>query len=189
MKLGPLVAVLAVGLALVPAVHGLSRSGAPPVPKPRLLQRVYVNMPSLPRARLVDLATDVVVARVLEKRPVFPAEGMAYTEFDLDVYWSLKASTDDRVTIRVAGAEEVDRHVIVDRAPAFATGEEAVLCLWRDEATGTYSILGLDLGTFRIAPDTLDRASVFGLETAGVELFDFLQVLNDEWAATSASRR
>ena len=114
---------------------------------------IYVEIPELPLDALVLAASNVIYGKVLGSRPVFPARGMPYTEYELQVYAAFKGAVSERTSIGVGGASSAEQQVTLVDAPHFAVGEEVVVLTWSGTSELPPGILGLGLGTYRIGLD------------------------------------
>jgi hypothetical protein len=126
-------------------------------------------------------ATEIVHARVDGVRTEFPERGLARTVYTMRVLSALKGNQLSTIEVAVAGARSQTHSVVIEGAPEFAFGEEAVLFLWTSPHDGETGVLGLGRGTYRVAVDAQDRRTVFGDHAQGVEVDEFLSQAADAW--------
>jgi hypothetical protein len=147
-------------------------AAGPEIAPEDVFTRVYVEIPAQSLESYVSRSDEIVRGLVTGMRPVFPPEGIAYTEVDVWVLSSVGGRSERMLTVRVGGAEDGDRRVEVVGAPRFVEGEEVLLFLMRftDPRTGAeyHGIRGLDHGTYRVPLYAgADARRVFGLHASG----------------------
>lgn len=150
---------------------------AAPVPAdPRDVSILHVDMIQLSLERMAELADEIVEGVVVGQRPVFPAQGIAYTEVELLVRSVVKGSPPAQVRVHVAGARDGERLVRVMGSPELHAGETVFLFLLdRPEVVGpepSRVILGLGQGTYRIPPAAPGAARVVGVHARGEASFE-----------------
>lgn len=145
----------------------------PATPGGSVLTRIHVELPVQPFEQYVLDSDEIVRGLVTGQRPVFPANGLAYTEVDVWVVSAVKGTSHRMLHVRVGGATEGERRVEVVGAPRFFEGEEALLFLMRfdDPTSGEefYGIRGLEHGTYRLRADQTGAPGVRGLHASGEE--------------------
>jgi hypothetical protein len=182
----PLLGVLAI---LIPPIKGMGIFARAPKPKedPVIRERVYVNMPEMPRSKLMSVATDVIAGRVVDMRPVFPDDGIGYTEVDIALTWSIVGADDEQLTVRFPGANDGRNLTMVQGAPQVFIGEDVVLLIDRDDENIT-SIVGMDYGVYRISVDEAGAEVVVGSHSSAVSMDHFLAELSKDWQAAQEGR-
>ena len=102
-------------LSAVAAAHVVDLGRAPE--PPGIVTIVHANTPDLPLETLVGAASEIVYGRILDRTPVVPLTGAAFTTYEVEVFSSLTGSSEERRTFRVGGAMENGRRTLVPGAP------------------------------------------------------------------------
>lgn len=150
-------------------------------PTPRL-ERIHVEIPRQSFEVYAHLASEIVHARVLDTSVDVPKVGLALTSVHVKVLGAMKGLADSELTFQVAGGASSERIVEVQGAPRFTAGDEVVLFLWKEPTTGQFGLLGLDQGTYRVAPDAEGVRRVVGLHARGETVDAFFDRVGSELA-------
>jgi hypothetical protein len=151
--------------------------------------RLYVTLADLPLDTLADSASEIVHARVLDRRADFPSNAWANTAYTLEVLSAIKGWSSNRMTVRIAGARDDTRWLEVPSAPTFEIGEEVVLFVDDWPETQSKQVLGLAKGTYRVRRDAAGQARVIGVHAADVPLTKFLDDTSNAWARAEARKQ
>lgn len=138
-----------------------------------MLIAVVARATTLSRLKLDDLAqesTAVARLRCLGTKSVWD-QGEIWTETKFEVIQREKGSLPGIVTVRLLGGSVGHLHSHVDEVPAFRTGEEVYLFLWRRDGE-PYQVMGWSQGTFRIARNPNSGLEVVTQDSASVPVFD-----------------
>jgi len=109
---------------------------------------------------LVTVSSTIVHGRVVEARPAWVDGRRAIdTVLTVDVQEYFKGGSGDTVVVRVPGGQMGRYRTIFVGAPEFQRGDEVVLFLRGNPASGAF-IVGLSQGAFRVAPDASGRRVV-----------------------------
>jgi hypothetical protein len=144
-------------------------------------QRFHVNVPQVPLGAMALMATDVALVRFESSRAVFPESGVASTVYSATQLSSLKGVQRSQLEIHVGGARNAETWVVVEGAPSFAPGEEALVFLWADPADGVHGVLGLARGVYRVSRTEDGRRLVTGDHAQGMEIDAFLDRTAEAW--------
>jgi hypothetical protein len=128
---------------------------------------------TLARMDLRELSTRAtIVARVRCVRiTTWPAGNLVWTRTVFQLVESWKGDPPARFTVRLPGGESAGQRVIVEGAPRFAVGEDAVLFL--EPLMGhEMTIVSWAQGTFRIHANPRTRVEEAMQDTAGLQLVD-----------------
>ena len=168
---------------LIPPIKGMGMFARAPKPKeePVVREHVYVNMPEMPRSKLMRVATDVVAGQVVDMRPVFPDDGFGYTEVDIALTWSITGADDRQLTVRFPGANDGRNSTTVQGAPQVFIGENVIVLIDRDDDEHITSIVGMDYGVYRISIDEAGAEVVVGSHSSVVSMDQFFAELSEDW--------
>ena len=120
---------------------------------------------------LVGSSSDIVVGHVNTVRAHWDEYHQhIVTDVTFDVSESLKGEK-RRLTLTQLGGEVDGIRVTVPASPAFRTGEEALLFVWRDSRERA-QVNGLGQGKFDIWRDPVTRQRVLGRRVPGLEIGD-----------------
>jgi hypothetical protein len=151
-------------VALLPTAMGFGMLGAPCVEATTLAK---MDLAAL--ARAAEVVVDGRCIGLQARR-----EGgtiWTFAEFDVKETLAGPASSEARVTVRLAGGQIGHLRESVDGVPRFAVGEEAVLFLERTSA-GDYGISGWTQGTFRVKRAAGVAEATVTQDSAGFAMFD-----------------
>lgn len=97
--------------------------------------------------------------------------GAIWTVSSFDVIETMKGSTAARILVRLPGGHVGHMTAIVDGAPIFRAGDDAVIFLERSSA-GEFSISGWVQGTFRISRDLQTGNETVTQDSGAFAVFD-----------------
>jgi hypothetical protein len=97
--------------------------------------------------------------------------GAIWTVTSFDVIETMKGSTPARIMVRLPGGHVGHLTAIVDGAPIFRAGDDAVIFLERSSAGG-FSISGWVQGTFRISHDPQTGNETVTQDSSSFAVFD-----------------
>jgi hypothetical protein len=138
-----------------------------------VLLAVVANATTLERMRFEELAkqaTAVARVRCLGAESRWE-NGEIWTETRFEVVEQNKGQLSNVVTVRMLGGDVGALHSRIDGVPAFHSGEEAYVFLWKHEDE-PFRILGWSQGTFRIAKDALTGLETVTQDSAAAPIFD-----------------
>jgi hypothetical protein len=132
-----------------------------------------IHSTTLARMDLRELAMRAAyVARVRCTNAVSSADaGHVSTSTTFEVTEAWKGSPPAEFTVRLPGGNAAGLRVMVEGAPRFAVGEQAVLFLANGKG-GQISIVSWAQGTFRIRRDPRTGAEEVMQDTAGLQVLD-----------------
>lgn len=185
-----LVPILGLFALLIPPISGMTTLASRPKSDEQstVRQRVYVNMPDLPRPTLMKAATDVIRGHVVGIRSVFPENGIGYTDIDFALAWSLAGAEDAQLTVRFPGANDGTNVTLVEGAPQVFYGNDVIALIDRDDEEGLVSLLGMDRGFYQVSVDDSGIETVRGTDGSSVPMDQFVSDLSSDWESSRGGR-
>jgi len=135
---------------------------------PCALQAWPTTLARMDLRELTTRATIVARARCVRVAS-WPAGNLVWTSTSFQLTESWKGDPPARFEVRLPGGEAGGRHVIVEGAPRFTVGEDAVLFL-EPLAGGEMTIVSWAQGTFRVHANPRTHAEEATQDTVGMLL-------------------
>ena len=182
-----------VALAALLIVVGFARPSSPQSskaaigPRSNLVQKLYFNIPDIPRHKHTATATDIVRCRVVSVTPRFPRNGVACTAYEMAIEWSLKGVVTSDFTLLLPGAQDGNRQVIADRSPRLQRGEELIVYVSGRAGGSEFGTVALNDSIYRVTRDPLGFDRVSGKGAPGLPIEQFLSEITDEWLRSHAT--
>lgn len=163
--------------SVTPAPAAQQRPGDMPV-----RGRVRPLIASLSFAQYANASHEIVHGRILGER-LADGAGFPSRIYDVQVLSAMKGLDRAQIQVVVGGADTPSGRYIVEGAPSFAAGDEAVLFLSTAPGSELYGIMGLEQGTYRVRTRADGQRVVDGLHASDEGVSAFLARAGDQFLA------